>query len=164
MGETWVRSLIHTLPTFPATLATPQSAAVIAGCDRAWQDEEVRSLIHSLQTFPVMLATPQSATVIAECDRVLQDERMRSLIHYLLTSPATLATAQSEKCNCCPGDRFRVFRHNQSQKSRFSPYESNRWTRRAFFAPSISSVQEHRANVWETTSAARFTGTPLPLI
>jgi hypothetical protein len=29
-----MRSLIHSLPTFPATLATPQSAAVIAGCDR----------------------------------------------------------------------------------------------------------------------------------
>ncbi len=27
-------SLIHSLPTFPATLATSQSAAVIAGCDR----------------------------------------------------------------------------------------------------------------------------------
>ncbi|HEY9739702.1 MAG TPA: hypothetical protein V6C90_04350 [Coleofasciculaceae cyanobacterium] len=54
----------------------------------------------------------------------LDDLEKRSLIHYLPTSPATLATAQSEKCNCCPGDRFRVFRHNQSQKSRFSPYES----------------------------------------
>ncbi|MBD2016415.1 hypothetical protein H6F96_20880 [Microcoleus sp. FACHB-53] len=28
-------SLIHSLPTFPATLATPQSAAATAGCDRA---------------------------------------------------------------------------------------------------------------------------------
>jgi hypothetical protein len=29
------KSLIHSLPTSPATLATPQSAAVIVGCDRA---------------------------------------------------------------------------------------------------------------------------------
>ncbi|WP_348234170.1 hypothetical protein [Trichocoleus sp. DQ-U1] len=36
-----MRSLIHALPTFPATFATPQSAAVIAGCDRAWQEEEM---------------------------------------------------------------------------------------------------------------------------
>ncbi|MEP0880971.1 hypothetical protein NDI49_05365 [Trichocoleus sp. ST-U3] len=30
------RSLIHSLPTFPATLAMPQSTAVIAECDRVW--------------------------------------------------------------------------------------------------------------------------------
>jgi len=63
------RSLIPSPPTFPATLATPQSAAVITGCDRAWQDERMRSLIHSLPTFLATLATPQSAAVIAGCDR-----------------------------------------------------------------------------------------------
>ncbi|HEY9823273.1 MAG TPA: hypothetical protein V6D35_21255 [Candidatus Sericytochromatia bacterium] len=31
------------LPTITATLATPQSAAVIVGCDRVWQNEEMRS-------------------------------------------------------------------------------------------------------------------------
>jgi hypothetical protein len=75
-----VGSLIHSLPTSPATLATPQSAAVIAGCDRAWQDEEMRSLIHSLPTFPATLATSQSAAVIAGCDRILDDEEKRSLL------------------------------------------------------------------------------------
>jgi len=40
-------SLIHSLPTFPATLATPQSAAVTAGCARAWQDEGMQSLLLS---------------------------------------------------------------------------------------------------------------------
>ncbi|MBD1928345.1 hypothetical protein H6F74_19135 [Trichocoleus sp. FACHB-90] len=29
-----VRSLIHSLPTLTASLVTPQSAAVIVGCDR----------------------------------------------------------------------------------------------------------------------------------
>jgi hypothetical protein len=29
-------SLIHSRQTFPATLATPQSAAVTAGCDRTY--------------------------------------------------------------------------------------------------------------------------------
>ena len=48
-----MRSLIHSLPTFAATLATPQSAAVIAECDHASEDERMRSLIHSLPTFPV---------------------------------------------------------------------------------------------------------------
>jgi hypothetical protein len=38
-----VRSLIHSLPTSPATLATPQSAAVIAGCVRTLENEEKRS-------------------------------------------------------------------------------------------------------------------------
>jgi len=72
-------SLINSLPTSPATLATPQSAAVIAGCDRAWQDEEMRSLIHSLPTFPATLATSQSAAVIAaKGDRTLEDEEKRS--------------------------------------------------------------------------------------
>jgi hypothetical protein len=43
-----MRSLIHSLPTPPATLATPQSAAAIAGCDRASDDEEKRShILHS---------------------------------------------------------------------------------------------------------------------
>jgi hypothetical protein len=37
------RSLIHSLPTSLATPATPQSAAVIAGCDRTLQDERMRS-------------------------------------------------------------------------------------------------------------------------
>ncbi|MBD2048747.1 hypothetical protein H6F78_24640 [Coleofasciculus sp. FACHB-64] len=32
--EVRMRSLIHSLPTFPATLAMPQSAAITAGCDR----------------------------------------------------------------------------------------------------------------------------------
>jgi hypothetical protein len=81
-----MRSLIHSLPTFPATLATPQSVAATAGCDRTWQDEEMRSLIHSLPTCPATLATPQSAAVIAGCDslrdsyasRTSEDERMRS--------------------------------------------------------------------------------------
>ncbi|MBD2129330.1 hypothetical protein NDI39_04335 [Microcoleus sp. ZQ-A2] len=37
-----VSLIAHSLPTSPATLATPQSAAVIAECDRAWQDEGMR--------------------------------------------------------------------------------------------------------------------------
>jgi hypothetical protein len=49
-----MRSLIHCLPTSPATLATPQSAAVAAGCDslgdsyasRTLENEEMRSLIY----------------------------------------------------------------------------------------------------------------------
>jgi len=40
-------SHIHSLPTLTASLATTQSAAVIAGCDRAWQDEGMRSLLLS---------------------------------------------------------------------------------------------------------------------
>ncbi|MEG4489744.1 hypothetical protein [Microcoleus sp. D3_18_C4] len=58
-----MRSLIHALPTFPATLATPQSAAVIAGCDRTLEDEEKRSLIASQlfqQRLP-RLRSPSSA-------------------------------------------------------------------------------------------------------
>ncbi|WP_155898007.1 hypothetical protein [Allocoleopsis franciscana] len=66
-----MRSLIYSLPTFPATLATAQSAAVIAGCDRTSDNEEKRSLIHSLPTFPATLATPQSAAVIVGCDHCL---------------------------------------------------------------------------------------------
>ena len=62
-------SLIHSLPTFPATFATPQSAAVIGGCDRTSEDKRMRSLIHSLPTFPATLATLRSAAVIAGCDR-----------------------------------------------------------------------------------------------
>jgi len=62
--------LIHSLPTFPATLATPQSAAVIVGCDRTLEDEKKRSLIHSFPTYPATLATPQFAAVSAECDRL----------------------------------------------------------------------------------------------
>ncbi|MBD2002689.1 MULTISPECIES: hypothetical protein [Cyanophyceae] len=42
-----VRSLIHSLPTFPVTLATPQSAAVIVGCDRLLLMECDRSFIPS---------------------------------------------------------------------------------------------------------------------
>ncbi len=76
-------------------LATPQSAAVIAGCDRTSNDEEKRSLIHSLPTSPATLATPQSAAAIAGCDRVWHEVSMRSLIHSLPTYPATLATPQS---------------------------------------------------------------------
>ncbi|HEY9632295.1 MAG TPA: hypothetical protein V6D14_02750 [Coleofasciculaceae cyanobacterium] len=64
-----MRSLIHSLPTFPATLATPQSAAAIAGCDHTSEDERMRSLIHSLPTSPATLATPQFAAVIVGCDR-----------------------------------------------------------------------------------------------
>jgi hypothetical protein len=55
-----MRSLIHSLPTSPATLATPQFAAVIVGCDRTLENEEKRSLIHALPTSLVMLATFQS--------------------------------------------------------------------------------------------------------
>jgi hypothetical protein len=65
-----IASLIHSLPTFPATPATPQSAAVIAGCDRTSNDEEKRSLIHSLPTSLATPATPQSAAVIVGCDRL----------------------------------------------------------------------------------------------
>ncbi len=39
-------SLIHSLPTSPATLATPQSVAGIVGCDRAWHEVRMRSLIY----------------------------------------------------------------------------------------------------------------------
>jgi hypothetical protein len=90
----FIESLIHFLPTFPTTLATPQSAAVIVVraialgrknviahsfpanfssnachtsicCCNCW----MRSLIHSLPTFPATLATLQSAAVIDGCDR-----------------------------------------------------------------------------------------------
>jgi hypothetical protein len=53
------RALIHFLSTFPATLSTPQSAAVIAGCDHAWQDERMRSLIHCLPTLEQQLQSMQ---------------------------------------------------------------------------------------------------------
>ncbi len=78
-----MRSLIHSLPTFPATLAPPQSAAITAGCDRAWQDEEMRSLIHSLPTYPATLVRPQSAAVTAGCDRLLPD--VACTLSYSLT-------------------------------------------------------------------------------
>ncbi|MBD2003601.1 MULTISPECIES: hypothetical protein [Cyanophyceae] len=75
--------------TLTASLATPQSAAVIAGCDRTSEDKRMRSLIHCLPTSPVMLATFQSAAVTAGCDslrnsyasRAWQDEGVRSLFH-----------------------------------------------------------------------------------
>ncbi len=77
-----MRSLIHSLPTSPATPATPQSAAVIAGGDRTLENEEKRSLIPSLLTSPAMLTTPESAAVIARCDRV------QSILFYPLTPSA----------------------------------------------------------------------------
>ncbi|MEP0849263.1 hypothetical protein [Funiculus sociatus] len=40
-----VRSLIHSLPTLTASLVTPQSAAVIVGCDRFLLMECDRSFI-----------------------------------------------------------------------------------------------------------------------
>jgi hypothetical protein len=43
-----MRSLIPSLPTFPATPAMPQFAAAIAGCDRTLENEEKRShILHS---------------------------------------------------------------------------------------------------------------------
>ncbi len=54
-----MRSLIHYLPTFPATLATPQSVAVTAGCDAPWEDEEKRSLFHCLPTLEQQLQSMQ---------------------------------------------------------------------------------------------------------
>ncbi len=54
-----MRSLIHSLPTFPATPATPQSAAVSAECDAPWEDEEKRSLFHCLPTLEQQLQSMQ---------------------------------------------------------------------------------------------------------
>ncbi|HEY9634778.1 MAG TPA: hypothetical protein V6D14_15355 [Coleofasciculaceae cyanobacterium] len=54
-----MRSLIHSLSTSPATLATPQFAAVIVGCDAPWEDEEKRSLFHCLPTLEQQLQSMQ---------------------------------------------------------------------------------------------------------
>jgi len=62
-----MRSLIHFLPTFPATLATPQSAAAIAGCDRLRPilDSQIPALVNRIG------ASPRSVQVRVE--RILSD-------------------------------------------------------------------------------------------
>ncbi|WP_199321126.1 hypothetical protein [Microcoleus sp. FACHB-831] len=49
-----MRSLIHSLPTFPTTLATPQPAAVTAGCDRLRQilDMQIAAFVNRVEASP----------------------------------------------------------------------------------------------------------------